>query len=134
MKKLFRSLALVVAAALMMTACGGGGGGATPLDVVKKYTEATQDFDFAKAKQYVSKDYLEAFNESIAMFESPEMQPYLEIAKTAAKEAKVEFGEAKIDGDNATVSVKTSTMGQEIESVITLVKEDGQWKINGAGM
>ena len=136
MKKLLKSLALVVAAALMMTACGGGGGGATPSDVVKKFMEATTtDFDFAKAKQYVAKEHLASYDEVMALLETPEMKAYMDAAKAAAQAAggqlvKIDVVNEEIDGDNAKVTVKMSSMGQEMEEVIPLIKEDGSWKIN----
>ena len=134
--KLVKSLALVVAAALMMTACGGGGSSSTPSEVVEKFMQATMEFDFAKAKQYVTKEYQVAFDEIIAQFETPEMKAQIDIMKAATQTAKFEIINETFDGDNAaTVTVKVSVMGIEQEDDMHLIKEDGSWKINqGPGM
>jgi len=41
-----------------------------------------------------------------------------------------EIGEEKIDGDKATVEVTTESKGKKEKATISLVKEDGDWKID----
>ncbi|MDR1346990.1 MAG: DUF4878 domain-containing protein [Prevotellaceae bacterium] len=127
--KLLKSMVLVLMAGLIMTACGGG---ATPSDVVKKFSEASLNFDFKELSKYVAKEHVDSYNKLAEQFEAPEAKAYLETMKTMAKDSKFEIlGETiSEDGNTATVKVKTSAMGQEKEDDVNLIKEDGQWKIN----
>ena len=127
--RLLKSLTLVVAVALMVTACGGGGG-ETPSTVAKKCIEATMEFDFVKAKQYVSKEYQAATDKLIDKFNKPELKEWIEQTRSAMKDTPIEVINEKIDGNNATVTVKFSIMGRENKKDISLIKEDGSWKIN----
>jgi ABC-type glycerol-3-phosphate transport system substrate-binding protein len=131
--KLLKSLALVVSAALMITACGGGSG-STPSEVAKKFIEATSSFDFAKAKQYVTKEHQAAYDELNAKMDSPEVKATMEMMKSFAANVKIDVVNEKIEGDNAEVTIKLGgmeAMGVPAqEQTIHLVKEDGAWKIN----
>ena len=128
--KLLRSLAVVVAAMLMFTAYGQD---AKPSDVVKKFVEATVAFDFAAAKQYVIKEHQAKLDEVIAQFEAPEAKAQIDEMKAVLESVggiKVDIVNEEIDGDSAKVTVQVSGGGQSQEQVISLIKEDGKWKVN----
>ena len=125
--KLLKSLVFVVAAGLMITACGGGN---TPSDVAKKWAEACKNLDVATAKKYVSSQYQAKYDEAIAAMETPAAKEQVALAKSFLKEVKIEVSDEKIDGDEAQVNVKFIMMGQEDSQVVTLIKEDGKWKVN----
>ncbi|RYY46769.1 MAG: DUF4878 domain-containing protein [Chitinophagaceae bacterium] len=70
----------------------------------------------------------------LATTDSKSMLDMMEMAmKTSTKEldkydvTKMEYGEAKIDGDRATVPVKEKESGETVNYV--LKKEDGAWKV-----
>ena len=130
--KLLKSLTLVVAAGLMITAYGKAEKGLTPSEVVKKFTEATINFDFAKAKEYVSTNVQSSYDEIIAHFELPELKEQLEMIKNMAKDVKVDIIEEKIEDDVAHVTIKIHFGGDEEdrEDVVNLIKEENEWKIN----
>jgi len=132
--KLLKSLILVVAAGLVMTACGGGASSSNPSDVVKKYMDAQMSTDFAAMKECVAKELIPTIDAQIAALEamSPEEKQQVEQQMEFAKQIKYEVGEAEIaeDGNSATVTVTIDFMGQSIPQQHSLVKEDGNWKIN----
>jgi hypothetical protein len=132
--KLLKSLILVVAAGLVMTACGGGASSSNPSDVVKKYMDAQMSTDFAAMKECVAKELIPTIDAQIAAFEAmtPEQKAQVEEAKKLAEQVKFDVGEAVIaeDGNSATVTIKVDFMGQSMENNWTLIKEDGNWKIN----
>ncbi|MDR2653538.1 MAG: DUF4878 domain-containing protein [Prevotellaceae bacterium] len=127
--KLLKSLVLVVAAGLMMTACGGG---ATPSEVAKKVMDATLKFDFKEVKKYVAKDLVPLVEQSIVQTETEEGKQMLEAYKALVKDVKVEVVSEEIaeDGNTAKVTVKTTTPTGEVdEDTLSLVKEEGGWKV-----
>ena len=128
--KLLKTLVFVVAAGLMVTAYGQDAKKLTPSDVVNKFYEAALTFDFANAKEYVSKNFQEAYGEMVAKLEAPEVKEQLEVMKELTKDAKIEIVSEDIDEDNAVVTVKIIMAEEEREDVIILIKEDDNWKIN----
>jgi Domain of unknown function (DUF4878) len=121
MKKLL--LASITACAVFISGCGGGSG-SDPKATLIAFFEAMSKKDIAAAKKLATKD-------SEAMFSMLEMGMKMGGDKEASMDkfdkTKMEFGEAKIDGDKAVISVKQKG---ETESVnFPLKKEDGSWKV-----
>lgn len=90
----------------------------TPTDVAKKWHAATyKDGDVGEALKYTS---------------GATMETKTKAAVTALKSAKsVSFGDAKVDGDTATVRV-TMKVGEDRKTKeYKLVKVDGKWLITG---
>ena len=132
--KLLKSLILVVAAGLVMTACGGGASSDNPTDVVKTYMDAQMGPDFATMKKCVAKDLIPTIDAQIEAYEAmtPEQKQQAEEYKKMTEQIKFEYEEAKIseDGNSATVTMKVDFMGQSMDNNISLIKEDGSWKIS----
>jgi Domain of unknown function (DUF4878) len=128
MKKLILSLFAV--ALLASTGCKSGGASSSdPKATLISFFKAMSKKDFAAAKKMATK-------ESESMFSLMEMGMNMadKMDKKEADEAfnkfddaKMEFGEAKIEGDKATVPV-THKDEKETANFI-LKKEDGAWKV-----
>jgi hypothetical protein len=121
MKKML--LAVTVAASLFFWGCNAGGG--DPKTVLIAFFDALSKKDIAGAKKLATK-------------ESESMIAMMEMGMNMAKDAKneemdkfdkgrMEFGEAKIEGDKATVAVKDKTSGESTNFI--LKKESGNWKV-----
>jgi len=104
-----------------------------PSDVVKKIMDASMNFDFVAMKEYVTRELIPIIEQQIVAFETmtPEQKAQTEEYKKFAEQMKFDVGEAEIseDGNFATVPVKVDFMGQSMDNNISLVKEDGKWKI-----
>lgn len=114
MKKFLCSFAMVVLAALCFTGCSKG-----PDSVALDFQKSLVDKDFKKAGELCSKrtQPLIAMAASMGANEAEEM-----------KGVTFEVVNTKIDGDKATVSLKNSKDGKTED--VTLVKEDGDWKVD----
>ena len=120
MKKLFLASAIVAMA--IMTGCHSGGG--DPKQVLMSFFTALSKKDISGAKKYATK-------ESESMFSMLEMGMKMGGDKMGDMEkydkSKMEFGEAKIEGDKATVPVKDISSGESTNFI--LKKESGDWKV-----
>ena len=122
MKKLF--VAVFAFSAVYMSSCNSGGG--DPKAVLISFFDAMAKKDIAAARKLATAD-------SKGMFDLMEMG--MKMAENTADDktkeqfdkSKMEFGEAKIDGDRATVNVKETKGGESINFV--LKKEGGSWKV-----
>jgi hypothetical protein len=119
MKKMKKILfAAIVISAVVFTGCKSAG---DPKAVLGQFFDALAKKDMATARKLATAD-------SKSMLDLMEMG-----MKTETKEAekydktKMEFGEAKIEGDKATVPVKEKTSGETLN--YTLKKEGGSWKV-----
>lgn len=121
MKRIF--MAAAVLTTVLFTGCNSGGG--DPKTVLMAFFEAMSKKDIAAAKKLATKD-------SEQMFSLMEMG--MKMAKDSKDadmdkfdKSKMEFGEAKIDGDKATVEVKDKEKGEGVNFI--LKKESGDWKV-----
>ena len=119
-------LPAILALALVGVGCGGGED--SPEDVVDSFYSALSDGDAGEICGLLSDSAAEGAAEGE---DSCEAGVQKGIDSGEAEEAlgvadQVEIGEAKVDGDNATVTVTHE--GEEAE--VPLVKEDGEWKID----
>ncbi len=126
-----KKLILSICAALIIIAvgCKSGPSSSDPKATLLAFFEAMSKKDIQGAKKYATK-------ESESMFSMMEMgMKMAEKNKDAAEDdefknfdkANMEFGEAKIDGDKATVPV-TNKKENETTNFI-LKKEGGAWKV-----
>ncbi len=120
MKKFFFAVALL--STVSFIGCNSGGG-EDPKAVLSKFFEALSKKDIATARKLATKD-------------SKSMIDMMEMGMNMSKDSKdndkfnkdkMEFGEPKIEGDKATVSVKEK--GTEDTQNFILKKEDGSWKV-----
>ena len=119
MKKIF--LPVVVLLLSGVTGCKTNSG--DPRSVLMSFMEALGKKDIEGAKKYATKDS-EGMLGMIQMGMS--MTPDSLKDKTYDKN-NMEFGEAKIEGDKATVPVKDKKSGETMN--YTLKKESGAWKV-----
>jgi len=123
MKKL---LAVLFAfSALYISSCNSGSGG-DPKVVLNSFFDAMVKKDIAAARKLATAD-------SKATFDLMEMGMKMmdntvdDKTKDQFDKSKMEIGEAKIDGDKATVNVKEKKSGDAVDFV--LKKEGGEWKV-----
>lgn len=120
MKKVLLS-AIFISTALF-TGCNSGGG--DPKVVLGQFFDALSKKDMVTARKLSTAD-------SKSMLDLMEMGLKTENKETKETEkydkANMEFGEAKIEGDKATVPVKEKTSGETLN--YTLKKEEGSWKV-----
>jgi delta 1-pyrroline-5-carboxylate dehydrogenase len=120
MKKLFMAAA-ILSSVMLFTGCGGSGG--DPKATLTAFFDAMGKKDIEAARKLATAD-------SKSMIDMMEMG--LKMAKDNKEtdkfdKSRMEFGDAKIEGDKATVPVKDKTSGESTN--FTLKKEDGQWKV-----
>lgn len=122
MKKLL--VAVFAFSAVCMSSCNSGSG--DPKAVLTSFFDAMAKKDLAAARKLATAD-------SKPMFDMMEMGMKMKDNSIEDKtndqfdKGKMEIGEAKIDGDRATVNVKEIKSGESINFV--LKKESGDWKV-----
>lgn len=118
MKKIILS-----AAVLLVLGVIGCNSSSDPKGVLMSFMDALGKKDIEAAKKYATKDS-EAMLGMIQMGMS--MAPKDQKDSTYDKD-NLEYGDAKIEGDKATVPVKNKKSGETTN--YTLKKEDGKWKV-----
>ena len=118
MKKLILSVVITLTA---LSGCKSGAG--DPKSILMSFMEALEKRDINTAKKYATKD-------SEAMLGMMEMA--MKMAPDSSRDNsfdkdKMEFSDATITGDKATVPVKDKTSGET--TVFTLKKEGSDWKV-----
>ena len=127
-KKIVLILCLVLVSSFLLVGCGDDE--AEINSVLDDYSEALVEGDMDVLQEVLVSDLAVEF-EGITDEEANEF---------AAMFEELEFNEREIeiDGEQAEVNavVKTTVFGmtEEEENVISLVKEDGNWKLEGLGM
>lgn len=123
MKKLF--VAAIAFSAFYVSSCNSAGGG-DPKIVLTSFFDAMAKKDFAAARKLATADSKSTFD---LMESAMKMVGDLPDDKTKEQydKSKMEIGEAKIDGDKATVNVKEIKSGEAVD--FTLKKEGGSWKV-----
>ena len=122
MKK-FLMAAVVVCTASFLTSCNSTDS-SNPKSVLMSFFDALEKKDIGAARKL-------ATAESKSMLDMMEMGMKMGGDKKEGDgkydKSKMEFGEAKIEGDKATVAVKEKTSGETTN--FTLKKEGGGWKV-----
>ncbi len=119
MKKIIFT-ALLFSSAWIMS-CGNAGG--DPKTTLSNFFDALSKKDIATARKF-------ATEESKSMLDMMEMGMNMDkSSKDNDKydKSKMEFGDAKIDGDKATIAVKEKGSGETMN--FTMKKEKGTWKV-----
>jgi hypothetical protein len=101
--------------------CGNAGG--DPKTTLSNFFDALSKKDIATARKF-------ATEESKSMLDMMEMGMNMDkSSKDNDKydKSKMEFGDAKIDGDKATIAVKEKGSGETMN--FTMKKEKGTWKV-----
>lgn len=122
MKKL-SGIGIVLLFALFFSACGGSSD--NPQDVAKDFLNALNDKDYSKAKDLGTENTAMM----IGMIESmAKMAPdSLKNDEDKADMDAIEWGDTKIDGDNATCFYSTP---DKKDQKLDLKKVDGKWKVD----
>jgi hypothetical protein len=131
MKKIFSFLLLAIAMGSISTGCGGGGmSNASPKEVLVAFFEKLSKKDIEGATKLATKDSkstMEMMKKGLEM--ADKMKDQIKDKEDPTEEFKnMEVGEAKINGDMATVAVKNKKKDEEVE--FPLKKEDGAWKVD----
>lgn len=119
MKKIL--LSLLVLSTVVFFSCNSGGG--DPKSVLSQFFDALKKKDMAAARKL-------ATEESKSMLDMMEMGMKMDASSKESDKfdnAKMEYGEAKIEGDKATIAVKETSSGETM--TYTLKKEKGSWKV-----
>ncbi|MFH0894789.1 MAG: hypothetical protein V2A54_10165 [Bacteroidota bacterium] len=113
MKKILKSLTVLVIAAVAFASCGSS---SSPKATAEKFLNHIQKKEYAEAKKLATKES-EATIDMMASFGSMGGEQ---------KEAKIEMKDEKIDGDKATVNYVENGENK----TLSLVKVDGDWKVD----
>ncbi|MEQ8763317.1 MAG: DUF4878 domain-containing protein [Planctomycetota bacterium] len=105
---------LLLSVSALFGACAGAGD--DPADTTEAFFQAMKDGDFEKGKELVTAD-------SVKEFEGSNKDEKFEMADLT-------IGEAKVDGDKATVPTSFKVEGQKFSFDAQLRKEEGAWKID----
>jgi len=128
MKKIILVIALLPV--LFFVGCGGSMKNADPKEVMTEFFKKLSQKDIDGAAKLATKDSkatLDMIKKGFDMAEK--MKGSTETQEDPTEEFKnVEIGEAKIDGDVATVPFKNTKKNAEFE--FPLKKEDGAWKVD----
>jgi hypothetical protein len=132
MKKIFSFLLLAISMGIISTGCGGGSmSNASPKEVLVAFFEKLSKKDIDGATKLATKDSkstMEMMKKGLEM--ADKMKDQIKDAKEDPTEEfkNMEVGDAKINGDVATVAVRNKKKDQEVE--FPLKKEDGAWKVD----
>jgi hypothetical protein len=127
--RILSGITIFVLAAAMFAACGSDAP-ATPVETFKTYVKALKAKDTKAMKVLLSNATLkmheqEAKAQNVSLDEIIKRETLLAEGQTT-----VEYRNEKIDGDKATLQVKSSGFWQ----TIPFVREDGVWKIDKQGV
>ncbi|GAB2670472.1 DUF4878 domain-containing protein [Arenimonas aestuarii] len=119
-------ISLLAAAVLALSACGGKQPGDTIIDM---QAEVCATGDPSVMQKYVSKKSQPAVGMIAAVMSEPAKaeQMKAQIKEECSKAGEIEILETKIEGDKATVRYRNPEGKEETD---TLVKEDGEWKLD----
>jgi outer membrane murein-binding lipoprotein Lpp len=121
MKKLF--LGAAVLTTIFLAGCSGGAG-SDPKVVLTSFFDALSKKDINAARKLATAD-------SKSMLDMMEMGMKMGTDKKEEDnkydKSKMEFGDAKVEGDKATVAVKDKNSGESTNFI--LKKEQGSWKV-----
>ena len=130
MKKIIRILPLLAVLVLIAAGCGNKASSSNPKDVLMEFFKRMAKKDIDGAAKLVTKDSKSTMDMMKKGMDMAEKMKDKSAKEEDPAEAfnDVEFGEAKITGETATVSMKSKKKDTEVE--FPLKKEDGAWKVD----
>ena len=129
-----RRIALICLLAAV-SGCGGGDDKSDAEQTVRDFVEAvdTQDGD-RYCDELITKEYLRETTFSTGGDDRARESCKSQLKAMSALRVKlVRIVKTEVDGDSATVTAVIERQGQRIKQPLKLKKEDGDWKLNGAG-
>lgn len=135
---LMRKLLLTAAIAAILFSCTNTNPAAdSPKGVVNAFIESSRQGDIDGIRKYITEQdakLLDMGMQFLNMLDSGQQkkmkEQMAEKFKEHTKDVKIDIGNEKIDGDNATVEVSTTKEGKTETQPFALKKENGQWKIS----
>ena len=126
-----------IAALICLLAVLAGCGGNDEQDAqqtVRDFVTALRDRDADTfCDDLVTKEFLEQFSGASGDNASESCKRELKSLTGLQRVKLVKVEKAKVDGDDASVKAVIVRQGQRLEQVYRLKKEDGDWKLSGAG-
>jgi hypothetical protein len=124
-------IALVLALAVALSACGGGDDSKDAQQAVRDFVQATNARDGDRlCGELLSQEYMEKATGASGDKAEDACKEQLSLIK-GLKLRLISVGQAKVDGDTATVRATIATGGQRMSRRFQLAKEDGSWKLVG---
>lgn len=130
-----RKLFLIAILPVFFAACQSDSS-SSPKAVVNAFIEASKKGDIDGLKKYITSQdlqFLESVEKAMTMFDSTKKnsikEKMAEKFKEKAQDIKIDVGNEKIDGNNATVDVTKTKDGKPETIPFALKKENGEWKI-----
>ena len=109
----------------------------SPKSVVSSFIEASKSGNFEDIKKYISRSDVSMMEIGENFLSKMDPNGVKDMKDKMAKEfqektkdATYQLGEEKIDGDNATVQISFTHQGKTESHPLSLVKEDGKWKVS----
>jgi predicted PilT family ATPase len=128
-----RFAALICLLALL-AGCGGGDDKQEAEQTVQDFVTALQERDADTfCDDLVTKDFLGEFSGATGDRATESCKRELNSLTSLEKVRLVKVESTKVSGDDATVTAVIERQGQRLKQVYRLKKEDGDWKLSGAG-
>ncbi|MBN2168833.1 MAG: DUF4878 domain-containing protein [Actinobacteria bacterium] len=121
---------LLAFSSALLAGCGGSGGGndeAQVKAVAEKFMKASMEYDIEGILDTLS----EKDKEGISDEDIEEAKKQSEASKGVDLGIDYEIGKVEIKGDEASVEISVKFAGEESTDNIYLLKENGEWKVNG---
>ena len=122
--KALSKLLLIISASFLLFACSGSS--STPEAVAEKYFEAVKNVDFDGIRSCLTKDAVVEFDREIASLTDEDIN---QIKAQNSGSDNVKILRSEINGYNAIVYFEQAHGDHSHEYPISLVKENGEWKI-----
>ena len=128
-----RFAALICLLALL-AGCGGGDDKQEAEQTVRDFVTALQKRDADTfCDDLVTKDFLGEFSGATGDRATESCKRELNSLTSLEKVKLVKVESTKVSGDDAAVTAVIERQGQRLKQVYRLKKEDGDWKLSGAG-
>jgi ketosteroid isomerase-like protein len=118
-----------------LSGCGGGNDRKDAEQTVRDFVEAVNTRDGDRyCDELITKDFLKKTTFSTGGEDRASQSCKSQLKATKGLHVKlIRIVRTKVDGDNATVTAVLARQGQKVTQTLMLKKEDGNWKLNGAG-
>ena len=131
--KNIKTIMLIALASIILAGCGGKTDVSSPKEIVEAVLNASINFDFETLKKHLAKNRLDRLEDDEREF-SEDIESRDDFLKVV-KDAKIKTLSEEIseDGQSATVVVQIKLKSEEepFEKDIHLIKENGEWKMDG---